>query len=567
MKTESEFILAMYDVRGIQNYIFRTNKLKEIIGASSIVEHIIQDALFYAVRQKQLETKAILSWENEEELFIFEENSDICIQVLFIGGGNAYVMYRSKELAVSITKHMSRFVLDKTYSLQLAVAMVAKTQSYQHDYQSVQNKMSEIKASMPFSRCLGALPIVARDDMTGFPYSIDDKEQLKYKKEYQTNLCNESTQKLIQYYETIQQGAEKHHDNLITEKGKQSTIAVVHIDGNNMGMRIRSLIEHHDTYESAVKKMRAISKNINCSFKEAYVETEQYLKQWLQSKQNKILNSTGVYIRKIIVAGDDITFVCNGKIALSLVRYFIQRVSEKVMDGEKTKQNIERYGMSVCAGIAYVHSHFSFSVAYHVAEECCSSAKARAKEAEHIQQIKMENGQTMERIGNWIDFQICKNIQNVDLESSREKNYKISDEEYLLRRPYYIEVIQQENDEVVSKEVEQAYLKMNEQNKSYAFSIFEELYDYFSDNKQIPSSMAKNLRNTYPLGKNAMEEYIQFVESRGKFSERLKRKELSGSETDFGYILQENEMVAAWYDVLELLDLYVNLKSEFDNIK
>ena len=77
MKTEPQFTLAMYDVRGIQNYIFRTNKLKEIIGASSIVENIIQDALSYAIQQTQLEKQAILSWEKEEELFIFEENSDI----------------------------------------------------------------------------------------------------------------------------------------------------------------------------------------------------------------------------------------------------------------------------------------------------------------------------------------------------------------------------------------------------------------------------------------------------------------------------------------------------------
>jgi hypothetical protein len=29
-----ESVLAMYDVRGIQSYIFKSNKLKEIIGAS-----------------------------------------------------------------------------------------------------------------------------------------------------------------------------------------------------------------------------------------------------------------------------------------------------------------------------------------------------------------------------------------------------------------------------------------------------------------------------------------------------------------------------------------------------
>lgn len=36
---EKEY-LAMYDVRGIQNYIFRSNDLQEIIGASNLVENI-----------------------------------------------------------------------------------------------------------------------------------------------------------------------------------------------------------------------------------------------------------------------------------------------------------------------------------------------------------------------------------------------------------------------------------------------------------------------------------------------------------------------------------------------
>ena len=41
--------LYMYDVRGIQDYIFRTNKVKEIIGASIIVEKVIIDLFKDAV--------------------------------------------------------------------------------------------------------------------------------------------------------------------------------------------------------------------------------------------------------------------------------------------------------------------------------------------------------------------------------------------------------------------------------------------------------------------------------------------------------------------------------------
>ena len=38
-------VLALYDVRGIQKYIYRTSKLKDAMGASRLVEDIIFHAL------------------------------------------------------------------------------------------------------------------------------------------------------------------------------------------------------------------------------------------------------------------------------------------------------------------------------------------------------------------------------------------------------------------------------------------------------------------------------------------------------------------------------------------
>ena len=47
MKTDllNREVLAMYDVRGIQNYIFKSNAAKEIIGASVLVSNVIIDGL------------------------------------------------------------------------------------------------------------------------------------------------------------------------------------------------------------------------------------------------------------------------------------------------------------------------------------------------------------------------------------------------------------------------------------------------------------------------------------------------------------------------------------------
>lgn len=551
MVKNSGKILAMYDIRGIQSFIFRTNKAREIMGASRLVEDIIAKALADSLEKAGvLQEQYILTWEDDSGIRILSDEN-ILAQVLFIGGGNAYVIYRDRTLAVNVNKKMARYVLDETYSLQLAVAMVEKTESYAADYQNVQNEMSRIKASMPYSGCLGAPSVVAVDDMSGFPYSIDGMENLKGRREYGNSISYESIRKLASYYEHYKEGGEKGHDNLITQYGKESILAVVHIDGNNMGMRIRALMEGETDYAEAVKKMRTISKNINHSFKDTFDKTVQYIRKWVESSANNVLDKKkdgqkAEYIRKILVAGDDITFVCNARLALPIVKYFTQDITGKVMFGEPTEKNLEKYGFSVCAGIAYVHSHFPFKSAYDVAEACCTSAKIRAKKEEN----KLLTDRGEERIANWVDFQICKSVHNIDLEKSRRKNYALSEREWLLRRPYYIEIDRP------------SYAEFNRRNEKYSYVSFERIMDYFKYNADMPRSLAKEFRNTYPLGRNAVEELVEFAHSRKKLRGELEDESLSGAKENPGFVELDGKLTAAWYDALEMMDYYIRLEQK-----
>ena len=48
----NKYVLAMYDVRGKQNYIFRNNHIKEIAGASAIIRDIFKDYLKESVSEE-----------------------------------------------------------------------------------------------------------------------------------------------------------------------------------------------------------------------------------------------------------------------------------------------------------------------------------------------------------------------------------------------------------------------------------------------------------------------------------------------------------------------------------
>lgn len=506
-------VLAMYDVRGIQNYIFRTNYIKEIVGASAIVENIMTEGMRKIIETEPDwdEKRFLIDWEKDlAQGQDFFGNPDVQMQVLFIGGGNAYVLFRSGQICREMNRRLSKYVLERTYSLRLAVAVVEYTGNYSADYEAINLEMREVKAHMPEGRPLGAMPFMAVDSVTGFPLShYEQYEEKNY-------LSTESWLKRKKYDEISNVAPENILDNMVTEKGDNSSLAVIHIDGNNMGKRIKDIMQDKEKYPEAVRAMRTISANIRDGFKEAFQVMADYIDRNLSDRIKE--NRKGKLYRKLILAGDDVTFICNAMVALDAVPVFLRHVMTKKMYNDSNlteKENLRRYGFSACGGIAFIYSHFPFRDAYEVAEACCGSAKARAKKPENRQK---------ENLGSFFDYQICSHISAANLSAYRKKHYMLAGEsELIIRRPYY-----------VGSEVLDSICDLNERNKEYDFEILRETICSFL--KNIPRGQAKTLRNSCAMGAREAEKYITFLKSRDAV--------LPDSER--GY----------WYDALEVMDLY-----------
>lgn len=512
-------VLVMYDIRRIQDYIYKTSKVKDAVGASAIVENIIEEALAYSAKKEGIES-VDLAWDDENGYIEYTgDNKEI--QVLYIGGGNAFVLFKDRELSTRINRRMSKYVIDKTYSLQLAIACVDCTGNYASDYKNIYDEMNQVKARMSYSAPLGALPIFDIDVKTGQPITINQNNQHEY-------ITTETKEKLKseRFVKRTDSKEFKRFEVYSTNKGVDSTIAIVHIDGNNMGTRIKGLLENKETYVDAVNEMRKISHNINYSYKNAFDEMEKYFNSLIVREGKKSLKN---YVLKILTAGDDITYVCNGKIALATVEHFCKLITEKTMNGESDEASIKEYGFSVCAGISYQHDHFPFFIGYQVAEECCDNAKTKAKKTEN------KDG---DRIGNYVDFQICKNIQSLNLSELRAREYITPNGEILLTRPYYIPV---NNEFALSKNG----------NKEDSLSSFKKYINIVSDEK-LPRGFAKRLRNTYPEGEDRVNELVSFLESRNKYL---------GSKEDGAFYIIDGRKYARFYDALELMDDYVDIGS------
>ena len=486
-------VLAMYDVRGIQNYIFKSNVAKEIVGASALVEKIVPEGIQEYIKTLNPKDREhyMTEWKTDDAK-AFLEDAAIEMQIMFIGGGNAYVLFRKGAICQKVNRFLARYILDRTYSLSLAVAVVEKTENYSVDYAAINEEMRKIKAGMPLNMPIGAMPFMAADAITGYPLTS------KVKGEYF------STEAMLKRNAFPKQEDEKIFDNMVTEKGDSSTLAVFHIDGSSMGKRIIKEMHGIAEYEKAIRTMRAISADISETFRKNVDQMKAYMNV-LASRIKK--DTSHKLYREIIVAGDDITFVCNARLAISAVEYFLKHI------GDTGK-------FSACGGIAFFNSHFPFSDAYQVAEACCESAKKRAKKAE----CRGEEG----KIGNFLDFQICTNINAANLEDYRERYYATREESFIAR-PYYVS--------------EKKDSCLNEKNDQYNIERLHMWEKYFHD---MPRSKAKQLRDIIPMGENEIQKELSFLRSRGYMQ------------------LEQTGEYGIWYDALEIMDWYME-ESENEN--
>lgn len=448
--------LYMYDVRGIQNYIFRTNKVKEIIGASMMVEDLILRLFERSADKLNLRVKSRVTHQNEL-LFSFTDEDNLDAEVLYYGGGNLLVLYHDELKANKVSRLMCIDLVKETYSLQLAVASVEAQHenSYKEDYQKLRKEMERVKVNMPMSTPVSGFPITLNDPQTGFPFS-------EYA--YDQKMTYESFRKRHFFEKHRLQKQIPNIENFGSKDG-ESLIAVVHIDGNEMGKRIRDKMSKVTSYHQAANVSRGISDEIKNLFTDKALKTVQDKVSEFCTKAEIKDKDLDEAFREIIHAGDDITFVCNARIAMACVKEFMSVL-----------ENDGRY--SACAGMYITHTHFPFARAYEYCEQLCASAKSLSRM----------------KSGNYIDFHINYSGILNDIDDIRDKYYCDMFKHQLIARPYHIGKA------------------LNDENIYEMSQLFDMLKRI--DRLVIARNQVKSLRESFYKGEGYLKEEILRVNSR-----------------------------------------------------
>jgi len=539
----------MYDVTGIQDFVFASGKIKENVGASIIVQKVFEEYLNEVI-EKACINNCRTEWNQYSDFQICSE-PELQAEVLYMGGGNAMVAYQNRETAINVTKKLSYEILERTGgTLKFAVVYQnTECKDYLNDRDELLKKLKINKYRMVHQTPLLGIGITRQGDTDGLPAMIPVKEDNTQKYLSKSAYFKRKTwEKEKKYFDRLLPNTTDYDfplefDDLGQKKG-ENHIAVVHIDGNNMGKMLNQLLESDRTaeYQQSIQTVREFSKQVDKKYFSAMKCIVQELADGLKTdklfykkldpvvKEKKLL----LPIRPIVRSGDDVTFVCNGKIGIALAEEFLTELDHHtiLLNDSETK-------LSACAGVAIVKSHFPFYRAYQLAEELCKSAKMKGNIL-----AKMEN---VEEIGNWLDFHIVQTGISTNLNEIRDKFCQVPGMEppKELKYPEYADM-----PEMRYKQYNllwRPWCVAGNCDEKYQWNAFKAVYNEFE--KEWKRSRLKKLESEMTRSANDAEIYIQECKSRGikKLPECVRSSDLyRGGQTPY-------------FDALELLDFYVTL--------
>lgn len=547
--------LVVAEVSQIQRYIFTSNRLRENVGASYLVSQAVEDwALEVVCKEAKQNNIRKSAGENAYELDdskCIEDNINLDAEVLYTGGGNFVALFRESETATKFVRALSRKALTDAPGLQLVMARreFSWSNSLSSAVAVVFNKLEDNKRACGLSSPLLGLGVTAACSSTGLPavkfQTIGDESFLAGAETLaKLEIMNEARKKLTK---SVKLRLEEYDfpidiDLLGRTRGEQSHIAVVHIDGNDMAQRKKKIGEKFGSNNRGyILAMRNFSRGVKEASINAFKKTVLKLREniiddeesggkcidyFLRDKEGKkmelitklVLAQAGdnkyyLPLLPIVYGGDDLTFVCDGRIALSLACQYIGNLEEETVNSSYSTGRV-----SSCAGIVIVRPHFPFAQAYKLAEELCQSAK------KYRRQINIDT--------SCLDWHFALSGFTGDLEVIRNREYLVG-EGWLTLRP--------------------VTLGENTDTSYRAWQIIEKLVKEFQGEKWYQRrNKMKALRDALRGGRNEVEQFIL----KYRIGKLPVVEEGIDSFRDRGW----HGEYCGYFDALELADFYIPLE-------
>lgn len=474
----SKYLLIL-EVSQKQAYIFGSRKLRDNLTRSEEIRYVTTPQFFAECCGAD---------------FKVDDNKVYC------GGGHAVLQFAEREQARRVAKAITSEALKRFSGME----MYAKLMEYDPEKTPGEN-LNALSAALEEKKAL-RLPSFHR-----YSFGID----------YSRKPLQASAPVPMEYDGYFREW------RLTTDgeelAGDDNFLAIVHIDGNAMGARVQKIYEKvGNDWEKCKNLLDRFSQEIDKHFSEAFDEMRDELVQKLPSLG---WNATKDFfpLRRIINAGDDVCFVCAGKLGLSCAASFIRHLSGKTNEADGC-------GYAACAGVCMVHKKYPFRAAYDMSEELCSNAKRLG--------AKYDPNGGISAVDWHIEFGQLK-----DSLSEIRSDYATDDGGKLELRPYAVIGDQ------VPKYRQLAFFR----------TVVRELRE---QTKDLPRSKVKSLRDALKQGeletmlalKSTKLENISYLGVEARVPDWLKTTVRNGTVEKGAFISDDEDRRSLYFDAIELMD-------------
>ena len=252
-KEKKPYVLAMYDVRGKQDFIFRTGRIKEIVGGSKIIEDVFKDYLSTKIFNNPNEP---FTWDG----FVRRLKEGYVGEVVYEGGGNFLLLFRDEDEFKDATYSFTKAVKENIGTLRILGCCVPVKQNHNaitedavnekkdlsnfvEDRKNLYARHALLEASESNIELWPSLPIVQVDRRTSQPLVARWNKQWGAQTDTGGKVSLEVKAKYEKYDEIkdqVNKNGTVYLDNIIKEKGSDSLLAVIYIDVTIWVLRLQN---------------------------------------------------------------------------------------------------------------------------------------------------------------------------------------------------------------------------------------------------------------------------------------------------------------------------------------
>lgn len=398
--------LCLFDASGIQSYVYGSNELRHNIGASGLVDEAFRVWLRDAVRAHAT------TLEDREERWASFVDSPANAFIITEVGGSASVAFKRTEDAYAVMRSLGETVLSRAPGLRLV--MHAEEWSTDQSFAEVSEKARQglTRAKRRSQAPIPATPgIVARCTRTDEPAAGRDIDRQwraasvlakaahadhpdRWLNAVATRASAAGSDSLLEALRDAEAGRLRFSaeiDRMRGRKGESSFIGVIHIDGDGIGALFRrAMAAKTPDGATEIELVKSASRIIDIACADALAEGVDWVRERVTQAPGEgpmICGDVPLYdhpsgghtlpFRPIVAAGDDITIVTEGAIALDVAAAVTRAFERAVHTLGADVDGLDVSGVTVSCGVGLGRAHQPFFRLYELAE----TATQRCKEA------------------------------------------------------------------------------------------------------------------------------------------------------------------------------------------